>query len=203
MIGQKFSRLTVLERVGTYKNGDPIFKCLCKCGGIATVISGNLKKGNSKSCGCLRKEKTIEFWSKFNLRHGETNTKLWKAWSGILDRTTCKTNFAYDRYGGAGIGICEEWKTYESFAAYMGQPPSRLHTVDRIDNSKGYEPGNVRWATKQEQAENRKTNKFVVVNGVKVTLTKAAEKIGISKSTASRWYAKGVFENGYKTRVGA
>ena len=200
MLNLKFTRLTVIEEVGKYKSGDKIYKCRCDCGGIKSVLSGNLKKGNTKSCGCLKKEKSSEFWSNFNLRHGKTKTKLWKTWSGILDRTTCVTNFAYHRYGGAGIGIFEGWKVFEVFAEYMGEPPTKTHSVDRIDGSKGYFPGNVRWATKREQAENRKTTVFVEVDGEMMTLTRAAKKIGVSKSTASRWNTNGVFKNGYKTR---
>lgn len=197
MIGSKFGRLTVLELVGRYKNGDAKYQCICDCGNKRIVLHGNLRNGNTKSCGCLHKEASREFWSKFNLQHGETKTKLWKTWSGILDRTTCKNNHAYSRYGGAGIGIFEEWKDYKKFAEYIGQPPTKQHTIDRIDNAKGYEPGNIRWASRQQQAENRRTTIFVDVNGEKMTLTKAASVIGISKSTASRWNKNGVFKKPY------
>jgi hypothetical protein len=191
MIGLKFGRLTVLEMVGRYKNGDAKYRCICDCGKERVVLSGNLKKGNTKSCGCLHKEASAKFWGAFNLRHGKTKTKLWKTWSGILDRTTCKNHHAYARYGGAGIGIFEDWKIFENFAAYIGEPPSDTHSVDRIDNSKGYEPENVRWATKKEQAENRRATIFVNVDGKRVCLSDAAKMLNISKSTASRWFKAG------------
>jgi hypothetical protein len=129
--------------------------------------------------------------SKLNFRHGETDTKLWKTWKGIVSRTTCKTSTHYSRYGGAGIGIDKDWLVYEVFAEYIGQPPSDQHTIDRIDNSRGYEPGNVRWATPKEQAANRKTNVRVWVNDSHMILSDAAKYLNISKSTATRWYKQG------------
>jgi hypothetical protein len=129
--------------------------------------------------------------SKLNLRHGATNTKLWKTWKGVVERTTVPTSSHYGRYGGAGIGIHPEWLRFEEFAAYVGQPPTPLHTIDRIDNSIGYLPGNVRWATPKQQAANRGTNVRVVVSGRAMILAEAALMLGVSKSTASRWAANG------------
>jgi hypothetical protein len=129
--------------------------------------------------------------SQLNLRHGKTNTKLWRTWKGIVERTTVQTSSHYSRYGGAGIGIHQEWLVFETFASYIGEPPSSKHSVDRINNSIGYFPGNVRWATAKEQALNRSTNIFVNLNGVMVVLSEAARILGVSKSTTSRWYASG------------
>ena len=132
--------------------------------------------------------------SKLNLRHGLTKTKLWKTWKGIVERTTVPTSSHYHRYGGAGIGIHKEWLRFEAFADYVGHPPSSLHTIDRIDNSRGYLPGNVRWATMKEQAANRRTNVKVVVDGRTMILTEVAVFFGVSKSTVSRWVANGRLE---------
>ena len=190
MIGNKYGKLLVIEYAGVKKT-QKSYICKCDCGNEVVVLSNNLKKGNSKSCGCSRVETCRKRMLKLNFRHGETNTKLWKTWKGILGRTTCQTNSHYARYGGRGIGICEAWKIYENFAKYIGPPPTNNHSIDRINNNKGYEPGNIRWASAKEQAANRSTNIKVLINGQIMILSDAAKKLSISKSTASRWAISG------------
>lgn len=191
MIGQRFGKLTVLELTNEIKCSQKTYLCLCDCGNKKIVIKGNLKKGNSTSCGCSRAKTCSARMALLNLRHGETDTKLWRSWKGIVERTTSVKSSHYPRYGAVGIGIFKDWLKYENFANYIGQPPSEKHSVDRIDNSKGYEPNNVRWATAKEQAHNRKTNIFVDVDGNKMILSDAAKLLKISRSTASRWYKTG------------
>ena len=187
MIGYVFGKLTVLSECGRSKDKQKMYLCRCTCGNEVKVISGNLKKGNSTSCGCSRLKSCAIRMSKLNFRHGESNTKLWKTWKGIIERTTLKTHTHYSRYGGRGITVCEEWLTYENFAKDVGQPPSERHSIDRIDNDKGYFPGNVRWATMKEQSANRSTNIRVAIADQIVILSDAARMLNISKSTASRW----------------
>lgn len=187
MIGSIFGKLTVLSEAGRSKDKQKIYLCRCECGNETKVLSGNLRRGNSTSCGCSRKKTCSIRMSKLNLRHGETNSKLWKTWRGIIERTTVPTSSHYHRYGAKGIGIYDGWLVYENFASYIGQPPSELHTIDRIDNLVGYFPGNVRWATMKEQAANRSTNIKTIVDGQIMILSDAAKKLNISKSTASRW----------------
>lgn len=191
MIDLVFGKLTVLSECGRGKDKQKMYLCRCECGNETKVLAGNLKKGNTKSCGCSRKKTCSARMSKLNFRHGETNTKLWKTWKGIVERTTVPTSAHYGRYGAKGIGIFDDWLVYENFAKYMGQPPSNQHSIDRIDNSKGYFPENVRWATMKEQAANRSTNINVIVDGEIMILSQAATKLNISASTASRWYQAG------------
>ena len=191
MIGMKFGLLTVISEAGVDVHRQRKYLCLCDCGQKRIVLSGNLKKGNSASCGCKRKLTCSLKMSKFNLRHGMTNTKLWRTWKGIVERTTAPTSSHYLRYGGSGIGIHQDWLNFEEFASYVGEPPSEKHSIDRIDNSVGYFPGNVRWATSKEQASNRSTNIKVTIDGVEMILSDAARVLRVSKSTASRWYASG------------
>ena len=187
MISQIFGKLTVKELTVNRKHKQKVYLCQCECGSFVEVMSANLKKGNSKSCGCSRAKTSATRMALLNLKHGETKTKLWKTWSGIVERTTCSTSSHYKRYGGAGIGIYKDWLIYENFAQYIGQPPSITHSIDRIDNNKGYEPNNIRWATAKEQAHNRKTNVYVKINGKKVVSSEAAKILNVSKSTISRW----------------
>lgn len=194
MIGNVYGELTVLERSGTSKDKQKIYLCRCSCGKETRVLSGNLKKGNSKSCGCLRRKNCSSRMKVLNFRHGETETKLWRTWRGIVERTTLPTSTHFHRYGGRGITVCNEWLTYENFAADVGQPPSEKHSIDRIDNNKGYFPGNVRWATAREQAQNRSTNIWVLYQGKKMIASDVAKAMNVSKSTISRWLALGKIE---------
>jgi hypothetical protein len=191
MIGEKFGKLTVKSLLDERKHGQKVYACVCDCGNKSIVLGANLRKGNSTSCGCLRKKSCSIRMSGLNLQHGQTDTKLWRTWKGIVERTTCVTSSHYARYGGRGIGIHPNWLIYENFALDIGQPPTLNHSIDRIDNNKGYEPGNVRWATAKEQASNRRTNVYVFINGEKMILSEAAKVLNISKSSASRWLAQG------------
>jgi hypothetical protein len=194
MLGEKFGFLTVLSVSGVDRHRQKKYLCKCDCGKEKIVLSGNLKKGNSTSCGCKRKLTCSTRMSKLNLRHGMTGTKLWRTWKAVVERTTILTSSHYQRYGGAGIGLYPNWLNFEEFASYIGEPPSEKHSIDRINNSLGYFPGNIRWATAKEQAANKKTNIRVNVNGQFMILSDAAKSLGISKSTASRWYALGKFK---------
>ena len=156
--GQRFSRLTVVEIIGRYKNGDGIWKCVCDCGKTVNVLSGNLKQKNTKSCGCFHSEISSNTYKSINYRHGMTNSKIWRTWKSMNDRcSTYSKDFA--NYLGRGIDVCERWKNFENFAADVSQPENENLSLDRIDNNQGYKPGNVRWATAKQQAANRRPRK--------------------------------------------
>jgi hypothetical protein len=191
MIGKIFGKLTVLFEVGRSNDGQRTYLCQCECGNKTTVISGNLKKGNSRSCGCARKKVCADRMRLLNFKHGQTNTKLWRTWMGVLERTTVVTSPKFKRYGGRGITVCDDWKDFEIFAKDVGEPTSDSCSLDRIDNSRGYFPGNVRWATAKEQASNRSTNVWVWKDGEKMIASEVAKKVGVSKSTIARWIKSG------------
>ena len=191
MIGKIFGKLTVLFEVGRSNDGQRTYLCQCECGNKTIVISGNLKKGNSRSCGCARKKTCADRMRLLNFKHGQTNTKLWRTWMGVLERTTVVTSANFKRYGGRGITVCDDWKDFEIFAKDVGEPTSDSCSLDRIDNSRGYFPGNVRWATAKEQASNRSTNVWVWKDGEKMIASEVAKKVGVSKSTIARWIKSG------------
>lgn len=154
LAGQKFGRLTVVERVGS-KNGHSAWLCKCDCGNEKVITANNLKD-NTISCGCYHKE--IAKIS--NTIHGKTNTSLSYVWSAMKQRCFNSKNKAYKNYGGRGITVCDEWKNdFQTFYDYVSQLPhfgEEGYSLDRINNDGNYEPGNVKWSTKKEQNNNRR-----------------------------------------------
>lgn len=157
LTGQRFGRLTVMKSAG--KSSDRQYKwlCQCDCGKVIEVKSGNLHSGNTKSCGCLRKEQPAVL----NATHGESKTRLYHIWCAMKDRCTNPHCSNYVRYGGRGITICDEWRNnYEPFRDWAMSHGYRSNlSIDRIDNDKGYCPENCRWATLVEQARNKRPRK--------------------------------------------
>lgn len=120
------------------------------------------------------------------MRHGLSQTSEYFIWGNIIQRCCNPDNDSYARYGGKGITICAEWRDFAKFIADVGRRPSMDHSIDRIDGSRGYEPGNVRWATLLEQANNKTTNRLVDYRGQRLTIAQAARagNAGVTRETA-------------------
>ena len=119
-----------------------------------------------------------------NRFNGHKIDKTYKAWRGMKDRCYLKTHDSYPRYGGRGIKVCARWKdSFENFYLDMGEPPTKDHTLDRIENAKDYGPDNCRWATKREQANNRSSNTLIYFDGKFMTLSQVAKLTGIHRCT--------------------
>lgn len=116
--------------------------------------------------------------------------RTYKVWAGMKARCQCKNNPNYKNYGARGIKVCAAWQTYGGFIADMGYAPYKL-TIDRLNNDGNYEPGNCKWATMQEQANNRRNNKTIVVDGVSKTLSELATENGIKPHTLAKRIRKG------------
>jgi hypothetical protein len=161
---QPFDRLTVLTFAGyiVYPSGGRIayWTCQCSCGRIKDVAAAMLTSGHTRSCGCLRAEVT----SRRVRVHGKSQTAEHRVWRHMLGRCENPTDDAYARYGGRGITVCEQWHDFSTFYADVGPRPSSTHTLDRYPNNNGnYEPGNVRWATRLEQGQNKRNNRFLTL----------------------------------------
>lgn len=118
-------------------------------------------------------------------KHGMAKTPEHNAWCLMKARCHNLNHPRYTEWGGRGIVVCEEWRyDFVAFYRYLGPKPSPLHSVDRIDNEKSYEPGNVRWATKQEQAANRPTwCNYLTYRGARKTLSEWARELGIARES--------------------
>lgn len=184
--GQKFHHLLVLRY---FDNNAPNrrvsrFLCRCDCGVEKVIQAGRL--GILKSCGC----KTNDYIRTEHKTHGDTSggkTKEYRAWKAIKDRCFLRSAKSFPRYGGRGITMCSVWReSFEAFLADIGRAPSPDHSVDRINNAGGYEPGNVRWATRAEQCRNRCQNVWIEFQGRRQCLKDWCDELGIAFYTASR-----------------
>lgn len=179
--GQQFHYLTAIKPVGSSSSG-VVWECECKCGSVLNVPSKSLRTGNTKSCGCFKREVTVAR-NETNATHGMTGTPEWITWDSMIQRCTNDKHKSYSVYGGAGIKVCKKWlNSFEAFYKDMGPRPAGK-TLDRIDNNKGYKPGNCRWATAKEQANNRHNNVKLTANGVTDTVANWARKTGIGPKT--------------------
>lgn len=140
--------------------------CLCDCGSEKTVMLSNLTRGATTSCGCAQKEAARAA----NSTHGQTNAREYRAWMNMKARCFNPLNRSYPAYGGRGITVCKAWlESFDAFFADMGiAPPEK--TLDRINVNGDYEPGNCRWASITEQANNTRVNRLVEIDGVTKTL---------------------------------
>ena len=176
-----YGNWTVLEGPRKLSPEDDVKKCRCRCvcGEIREVSFKNLQRGLSKSCGCTTGKKTHLGGRK----HGLSKSNIYVTWRNMLLRCQKETDPHYKNYGGRGIKVCERWQTFENFYEDMGDKPTQEHSIERINNSGDYEPGNCRWATLKEQANNRRSNHIVTYQGNEVTLMELANITGINHQT--------------------
>jgi hypothetical protein len=145
---------------------------VCDCGIAKEVRIGNLISGSTNSCGCMGSKKSGE-----RLRtHGQSATLLYSRWCAMHERCKGYKDRDRKRYTERGITVCPEWSSFETFMDNMGEPPSVFHTLDRINNDAGYSKENCRWATKEEQSNNKSSNVFIEHDGIRKTVAQWAKE---------------------------
>lgn len=157
LTGQKFGRLTVIQRVAKpkeRKSKEAFWLCKCDCGNERIVSGYEIRSGNTKSCGCYHKDLA----SQVHKKHGYCGTRLYRIYYKMKERCYKPSNDNYKYYGGLGITICDEWlNDFSTFAMWsIENGYGENLTIDRKDNTKGYSPDNCRWITIQEQQRNRR-----------------------------------------------
>lgn len=178
LLGRRFGRLLVLRR-STEKAHYARWECQCDCGAITSASSKKLLNGQTKSCGCLRKEVSRDRM----LKHGLCGTKAFGVWRGMIRRCYDTKAKSYPRYGGRGILVCSEWR--QSFVAFhqdMGDPLPGM-TLEREDTNGPYCKENCRWATMKEQQNNRTNNRLISCRGKTLTVAQWSELRGINYGT--------------------
>lgn len=148
--GRKFGRLTVHSAAARSSTGKLAWACQCECGGRIVALGDNLRRGLTKSCGCLATESAKQRFT----THGLSKSNTYGIWRGMINRCHNHAAPAYEYYGALGISVCDRWHSFENFLSDMGECPPGM-SIDRVNNSEGYSPQNCRWATMTVQAANR------------------------------------------------
>jgi hypothetical protein len=157
--GQRFGRLLVLERdpIIRGRGNTATFVCRCDCGQYRNVRGTDIRKGSTRSCGCLSREVTSARLRTHGHTTGEKKTKEYLAWRNMIARCENPSAGRFSNYGGRGIRVCEEWRgSFRAFLRDVGPAPTAEHSIDRIDVNGMYDPSNVRWATRSVQVKNRR-----------------------------------------------
>ena len=176
--GEVFGRLTVTV---TGVSGQ-VVEASCSCGDTWAGLKSNLISGATSSCGCLQREKATLKATKHGQASQRRRTKLYMAWMAM--RVRCYGSARQHQcYRNKGVSVCPEWQaSFEAFATHLGPPPSPAHSVDRIDNNKGYQPGNVKWSTPVEQNNNRGDTLWLTAFGETRTVSNWSRLLGISRA---------------------
>lgn len=185
MVGRVFGRLTVINRLPdrhTPSGRVPLVRCQCSCGNFCTVMWKSIRRGATVSCGCYRSEVTVAK----NYKHGHVKHPAYTSWRGMLERCSNPNHKDYHSYGGRGVTVCTEWLDFAVFWRDMGESWKAGLTIERRSNDGGYCKDNCRWATRDEQALNRRTNLAINIGGRTLIGREAAQAVGLKPSTFYR-----------------
>lgn len=182
LITQRFGFLTVIQ-ISTVRgtDGSYLWKCLCVCGKTCLVAGPRLRRGDKKSCGCMRHK----------YRHGLAGTRIQHTWYDMMGRCYNPKYKNYHNYGGRGIFVCERWHNIKLFHQDMGDPPEGL-SLERMDNNGPYCPENCKWDTMKNQLRNQRRNHLVTAFGETKTMAEWSELTGFVWNTIKARLLKGM-----------
>lgn len=182
LTGQKFGKLTVVSKAERLSHNTR-WLCVCECGNSTITSSGNLKRGHTRSCGCVKKDSP-------NRSHGQSESRLYYVWRNMLNRCYNPKVSDYPNYGGRGIEVCDEWRdNFQSFFDWAMQNGYNENlkrgecTLDRKDTNLNYTPDNCRWTNEKTQQNNKRNNRYITYQGKTRTLSQWAEEKNIKVST--------------------
>lgn len=190
--GRRFGRLTAIARVENTPGGRARWICECDCGGSKAVASAELKKGRTSSCGCLAQEQRVNAARRQCHSHSRSAMpRERKSWYMMLDRCYKPSHKSYHQYGGLGITVCDRWReSFEAFVEDMGRRPAGM-SLDRIDPCGNYEPGNCKWSSATEQANNKRNSVIIHHDGKSLTVAQWSRRIGVPYSTLQSRISRG------------
>lgn len=179
---KRFGRLIVFSREDNDCSGNVYWLCECDCGQQTIVRSCSLRNGDTRSCGCLKKEKTIIIKTTHGHTKNKKSSRTYNSWNTMIQRCTNPGNTHYHSYGGRGIVVCSRWMKFESFLEDMGDRP-KGHQIDRIDNDGNYCLENCSWVTPKVNSRNKHNNYLITHNNKTQCLSAWAEEYGINCKT--------------------
>ncbi len=205
LTGRRFGRLVALQFVGRV-NDRTLWRCKCDCGKETITGYSNLYSGITRSCGCLgdesrrdtRFKKRRSVSREFEFQGNLDKHPLRLIWKSMLMRCNNPHVKNFNNYGGRGIKVCDRWSGqlgFENFVNDMGERPTPEHTLDRADYNGDYEPSNCRWATTDEQANNRTDNIYIIAGDRKITAKQFCKILGINYWTAVKQIERGLDVN--------
>lgn len=189
LCGKRYGRLVVIKYVGTNASGGSMWLCKCDCGNEKTVRGSKLKSGWTKSCGCLQRECSRNFFA----THNKSNTPIYKIWSLMKSRCYSPHNNRYYRYGARGIKVCDEWHIFENFydwAIHNGYEEGL--SIERRDNDGDYEPSNCCWIKRSEQGKNKSNNVWISYKGEKHNASEFGRMMGVSRTVVCNRAKRGM-----------
>lgn len=179
LAGKIFGRITVISFAGMRQSDHyALWNCLCECGNTVVITGRNLRSGKTQSCGCLHRET----FRKMVTKHGMKRSPEYNIYHKMLWRCTGRRPRDHKYYSSRGIVVCDRWRGPDGFANFysdMGPRPTPDHSIDRIDNDGPYSPENCRWATREEQARNQRTNRIITLHGETHCLAEWSEITGL------------------------
>lgn len=189
--GNRYGYLVALECVGSNNRKEKLWRCLCDCGNETIVPSYRLRHGGVRSCGCHQRD------CNYRSKKAKNNQRLYRVYRNMRRRCEYKKDPNYPNYGGRGIKVCQEWNKFDHFCdwalenGYDSAAEYGVCTIDRIDTNKDYSPDNCRFVNLVVQANNRRTNHVVAINGQKKTLTQIEREHGLYHGAMNTEMKKG------------